>query len=473
MIVTMNKLTSMMIYIISAAVAITIITFASTEPIKNWAIWFSIATLLLLMITFISFRKSNIRILSIYGLVAVMSYLFQFGSAFCLAVNYESDKLVSRMAYYGISSDAFKESACIALVCVIMFTIGGMIENLLQKHNNKMVLIEKGLGINPHFYKMMGYLILIISAPLWIYTLAYTARTIILGGSYTVLAEAALPGYITSFGKFIYVGIMMIIFYHHLNNNVWRKRIWILVFLVLLGSVMIFGSRSEPITILFAFLIFCDKCLELRKKLNYRNIVVVLILIFILINTLYSIQISRNSGFNISDVVSKFFSNGPKVLMNEVFEFGYTEYSTASVINNISSYHPSWFFIKEICSITPIPIQSEYTVVASVAAGTPELGTSFVGEMYYYFGHFCYLACFAIALYIVKIEKWINRQTEDQNYYIFFMFLMWMWQEVNCIRAAFNLSIKTMIYSFVLFEFVRMIYTSAYHGKRYKKEVRL
>lgn len=469
MLTTNKKLASLIIYIFSAIIVNIICFIASPASLETWAVWFTMSSLLLLITTIVSFLMAKVRVLSIFGLVAVMSYLFQFGSAFCLAVNFNADKLNSRMSYYGISHQVFKDSARIALICVTMFTIGGLIENLFQKEKKNNLTVERGIGINPSFYKMMGYIIVIISGPLWLYTMVYSARIIASGQSYIALADAMLPGYITSFGKFVYVGIMMIIFYHHLNKNLHKKYFWIALFLILLGSVMILGSRSEPVTIFFAFLIFCDKCLDLRKILDFKYIVPVVVIVFVLANFLYSIQISRNSGFNISDVVMRFFSNGPDVIMQEIFEFGYTEYSTASVINNIKIFHPTWFFIKEISSITPIPIQSEYTVVASVAAGTPELGTSYIGEMYYYFGSYCSFACLAMAMYIVKIEKWISRQVENQNYYIFFMFLMWTWQELNCIRASFNLSIKTMIYSFLLFEFARMIYCSAFKSKKYKR----
>lgn len=465
--ISLKKLTILMMYMVAAVILFCLIRLISHMSLAIWSSWFSILNILLLCITGLAIKKSEISVLSVFSLIVLTSYLFQFGSSFCYFVGYEVNKLQARMEYYLISEDTFKKGCEIAIGCIIAFTIGGLIENLSVKNNDRKGIEYKSV-INIHFYKILGIIIMLISAPFWIYTFIYSTRTIILGGSYTILAEARLPGYITSLGKFVYVGLMIMIFYNHKIENKLVKRFWIIMFLGMIGMVMLLGSRSEPITIMFAFFIFCNKCIDLKFRFSFKQVVMLIIGIYLLLSVLYSIQISRNNGFNFNDILMNFFTAGPKVIINEVFEFGYTQYSTASVVSRIDEFHPSWFFIKELSSITPIPIQSEYTIVASVAAGTPELGTSFIGEMYYYFGHFCYVACFCIAIYLVKIEKWINKQIDKRNYYIFFMFLMWMWQEINCIRASFNLSIKTMIYSFVLFEISRMIYYTVYRKKRFK-----
>lgn len=465
--ISLNKMTALIIYMVLSIILFCAVKLISPMALDSWSGYFSILSILLLCSTIFAIKQSGMAFLSVFSLIALMSYLFQFGSIFCYSLGYEVDKLQARMEYYLINEAAFKSGCEISLGCIIALTMGGLIENLSAKNGN-IKYLKSGLDVNIHFYKVLGIIILLISAPFWIYTLAYSVQTIISGGSYTVLASASLPGYITSLGKFVYVGLMMMIFYYHKIQSKFVKWLWIFAFLGMLGMIMILGSRSEPITIMFAFLIFCNRCIDFQFQFRFRQVVILTIGIYLLLDVLYAIQISRNNGFNFSDIFTNFFTAGPKVIINEIFEFGGTEYSTASVINRIEEFHPSWFFIKELSSITPIPIQSEYTIVASVAAGTPELGTSFIGEMYYYFGHLCYVACFCIAIYLVKIEKWIYKQIDKKNYYIFFMFLMWMWQEINCIRASFNLSIKTMVYSFVLFEISRMIYYTIYRKKRFK-----
>lgn len=467
MLTTHKKIYVLLTYICSMFISILLMCFISPLPLDNWSGCFNTLTLILLCITIISFKLSNIPFLSVFSLLALMSYLFQFGSNFCYAIGYKVSQLQQRMSYYMINEASFKHGCEIALGCIMTLTLGGLFENLLS-NNRRENFCENKIYINKHFYKILGIIIILISMPFWIYTLIHSIRTIVSGNSYTALAGARLPGYITSLGKFIYVGIMVIIFYYHQTRNNLCKNLWIFVFFVLLGMVMILGARSEPMTILFAFLIFSNHCIDFKIRFDLKRILSLIVGIYLLANILYAIQISRNSGFNIVDIFSKFFTAGPNAIINEIFEFGYTEYSTASVTSRIVKFHPTWFFIKEISSITPIPIESKYTIVASVAAGTPELGTSFIGEMYYYFGNFCYLACFFIAIYVSKIEKWLYMQVHNKNYYIFFMFLMWMWQEINCIRASFNLSIKTIIYSFILFESSRTIYFSIYKKIRFE-----
>ena len=424
------------------------------DNMEYWAIEITVLAIAQILITLVCFRYSNIGLISTFSFIALFSYIFQFGNLFCYAIGYKRNITMARIAY-NTSQYAFKKGMSLALICLGVFTLGGILNSFIQKKEN-LTEITNTAEIPMDFYKIIGITIIAISIPFYLITQYNTIKVTIAFGSYTALAENRLPGYITSLGKFIYIGIFCIIFYcKHIDNKKHMKA-WITVFLLLIIFNFMLGARSEPMTILFAFVIFYFICIN--SKFSKKNVLIILIVVFLLADLMYSIQISRNSGFSIKNILQHFFTNGFDAILEELLEFGVTGYSTSAVVEKISTHNPSWFLIKELSSLFPIPIESKYTVVGSVAAGKPELGTSFIGEMYYYFGNYCYLACFFIAIYITSITKWIRRKIDKGEYYYFLMMLMWIWQQLNCIRATFNLAIKTIIYSYVLFFVVKSIY---------------
>lgn len=424
------------------------------DNMEYWAIEITVLAIAQILITLVCFHYSNIGLISTFSFIALFSYIFQFGNLFCYAIGYERNLIRARIVY-NTSQIAFRKSTSIALLCIGMFTLGGIVNSFISK---KEVSNKRREDTQPplEYYRVLGILIILISLPFYIVTFYNTVKITLLFGSYTALAENRLPGYITSLGKFIYIGIFCVIFYYRNLDNKKQMKVWTTIFLLLIVFNFMLGARSEPMTILFAFVIFYFTCIN--SKFSKKNILIILIVVFLLADLMYSIQISRNSGFSIKNILQHFFTNGFDAILEELMEFGVTGYSTSAVVDKISTHNPSWFLLKELSSLLPIPIESKYTVVGSVAAGKPELGTSFIGEMYYYFGNYCYLACFFMAIYITSITKWIRRKIDEGEYYYFLMMLMWIWQQLNCIRATFNLAIKTIIYSYVLFFVVTSIY---------------
>lgn len=434
-----------------------IINLIHDEPFKIWSIKFSILMIINFVLELIIFKSLKIKILSVTSLIPLMSYLFQFGDTFTYAIGFEESRLIGRIFYY-TSISAYKTASEIAIYSIFAFSLGGIILSLNNDKKSKKRNEYK--KINTKFYLFLGCCLIIISLPLYVYECAYEISTIISLGSYTALAHEKLPGYITSFGKMIYIGLFFIMFYYRQIHSEIKYKFTTIVFLFLIAINMALGARSEPMTILFAYLIFHKQCV--KTKVKSKQIIFYCIAIYVLADFMYAIQISRNTGFDISNIINIFLDSGIKVFLNETFEFGTTIFSTAVVVERITEHHPSWFIIKELCSLTPVPISSEYSVVGSVMAGVPELGTSFVGEMFYYFGNYCYLACFSIAIYIKSIENWIDKKIKQGDYFHFLMFMMWMWQQLNCIRASYTLSLKTIIYSFVLMEILYFLYKQIY-----------
>lgn len=427
----------------------------------QWTQVFSLIVILEFIVHFVTFKICKIKITSVYALISLFSYLFQFGATIVYAFGINRNLWNLRFNFWA-SQAAYIRSNTIAFGCLVCFTIGGLLVNLSNKRQKLDIRIYHYERYALSYYRFLGYALIIICFPLYLYMTVYSLNKITNAGTYTALAEQSLPGYITSFAKFIYVGIMVLIYYYHERNN---KSLYIVfsgVFMMLIGVQMMFGSRSEPTTILFAFVIFYFNCIK-TEKIKFRYFVLIALVAFILANFLYSIQISRNSGFSIQDVLIRFFSNGISVILYEFEEFGGSSLTTMTVIDRVSVTHPSWFFIKELLSLSPISISSKYSTVGSVYVNAYELGTTFVGEIFFYFGNWCFLASFLMALYISVIEKKIYSMMQSRNLVIFFMCLMWMWQEINCIRASFNLGIKTFIYSFVLFTGIRWIYNSFKH----------
>lgn len=448
-----NKCIAYCIFLACSILAYLLIYLFRGGPFVEWTRVFTIVTVSLLIVQLFLFSILEIRIISIFPLISIMSYLFQFGDTYCYALGFEVERMNGRILYY-TSYEEYINGSMFALSSIIFFTLAGALLKLKYtcEYSNKDICAD---NTKVRVYKYIGIIIILISAPFWIYALWYMRTTILLGGNYTVLAEAALPGYITSLGNFIYVGLFSLILYFNRIRNKKIEYFCILLLFLCLLMVMVLGSRSTPMTIFFAFLIFYTHCTNFR--LTPKRVIICILAVVILANLLYAIQIGRNSGYDISNVIEIFADGGFHVILDEVFEFGTTIFSTVTVHSQIHEFHPTWFILKEIFAITPIPIQNEYTVVGSVMAGVAELGTSYIGEMYYYFGKYYWVGCSLIAVYIVMIENYLETQVKNGKYFVYLMFMMWTWQQLNCIRATFNLGIKTIIYSFVLFETVKFI----------------
>ena len=455
------------LYIVLALLSLMIIKVFEDLPFHSWTKIFCSVAVLLLFVQIYVFRILKIKILSVFPLISLLSYLFQFGDILCYSLGYKKEVIIRYIKSYA-DINAYTKGVSLAFGCVITFTIGGMLLKLFSSDFDEDIFRTRKI-VNTSFYKYLGIILISTTFPLWLYHLIFNAKTIIENGSYEVLLKKSLPGYITSFASFIYIGMFSLMLYFRIKNSKLKMWITISVFVFCLSLFMLLGSRSVPMSIFFAFLIFYNRCL-IYKKIRKEHMIILIIGAYILINLLHAIQVSRLSGFSLSDIINEFWRGGLEIVLDEIWEFGITGISTSCIVNNIKEFHPDWFVIKELCSITPIPIVSKYAIVGSVAAGIPELGTSYIGEMYYYYGNWCYLATFFIAIYITSIENCIYKQLSKNNYFIFLMFLMWMWQQLNCIRASFNLALKTMIYSFILLEGVKIICLSFHRSGMYVKK---
>ena len=47
--------------------------------------------------------------------------------------------------------------------------------------------------------------------------------------------------------------------------------------------------------------------------------------------------------------------------------------------------------------------------------------------------------------------------------------IMWMWQQLNCIRASYNMAIKTIIYSYILVGGLYLFYVQFHKIGLFKK----
>lgn len=455
-IINTKKMASLCIFIAISALNVFLTHLVKNYEFLQWTRAFSFIVMAEFIAHLIAFKMAQIKFTSVYSFISLFSYVFQFGATIVYTLGIDRYLWDLRINYWA-SHVAYVNGNTIAFGCIVCFTIGGLFVNISIKQYDLDIGLNSYKKYSLSYYRFLGYSLSILCLPLYLYMIYYSFDVIISSGSYISMANQRLPGYITSFAKFLYVGIMALIYYYHEQRNKTCYLIYLGAFVFLISVQMITGSRSEPMTILFAFVIFYFNCIR-TKKLNLKYILLIFTGGFVLANLLYSIQLSRNSGFDISDIVFRFFSNGFRVILYEFSEFGGSAMTTMTVIDRVTTHHPSWFFIKEFLRLLPISINSEYETVASIYVNARELGTTFVGELFFYFGHFCYIATFFMAVYISKIERKIYSLVRQREYVTFFMCIMWMWQEINCIRASFNLGIKTFIYSFILFTGIKWLY---------------
>lgn len=259
---------------------------------------------------------------------------------------------------------------------------------------------------------------------------------------------------------FFFAGLYLLMVYYKLDDrmNISRRLLLFAIFSLVISFFT--GSRSRGMMMLLVLLILWEKTIE---KISPRTFWACLLWGVVLLQLLYSIRSVRGHELTFENWAIAFFSMKDNIIYETLNEFGASICATAGLMNVTMTARPADFLIKEVGSILPnvstwggaafqIPVDRE---------GIEQLyhmGSTFVGDLYFYFGEAGqYLAMF-IGAWIAGLDNFIESRRNAGRYWGIAIAIPGLYTVFNSSRASISLGLKMFLYSFVIFSILKAIF---------------
>lgn len=411
------------------------------------------------LLTFVAYRLTKIEMFSLSGAFTWLNYLFHLGQPVIKALtsNYQFDYDVSLI----IVSDAFMESLIFSYLMIVMVSAG----ILLTKSVEREKVIHKKRKFSEISAKNLfkiGSIITVLTFPIEMYiqiTKIFVARN----SGYLATFDVEVSGVIGFISTFSLVGVIIMILGS--KNHFKRGTIILGLYSVFYVITMFSGGRMWQVIKLLLVLYYYIKTYDI--KITKKNIVILLLLAYFGAGFMSAVADFRSYDVQSNDyvfqVITDVFVENP--ILKIVEEFGGTIYTVGLTVQKTPFVIPFSMgsqFITNFVSILPnvndsiatINNNSNFTLLLD----TPNIGGSFVGEMYYSFHYFAFIPAILIGILVQIITKKIENSLEDENYRFIIYSLMFQYSFISWIRGASSILYRNHIFAVIFIYILSSIF---------------
>lgn len=429
---------------------IILLILVNSKILINLIAFFSIIQMI---ISFIYLSKKSISIFSLAGLFIVFTYIFHFGHSYIYLIDSQYSFSISNI----IKND-YKNAitALLFTFSLLPFIVYGM------GHVNKFIKKRKSyyIPLNKDLYFIMGLLIILICFPIKLY-IDVNKIILFFQGGYNLSYAFRLNGILTQIANFHFVGFILLILVFKDNKKI--SNIITLFLIVYQCITMLTGNRGiQLISIIFTLYIYY----KFIRNPNKYDIIFLTIAIFFGMKFLSVMSMQRGDGFNtLSDLISMVFSFDTEILFSIFDEFGYTLQTLVLEFRNNINHTFGLTYIYSLFTVLPnigsFLNDITYNACYVNALNYPQIGGSYIGELYFNFGYlsffFSIILGFAIGLVSQKLEEYINNNKLLHTSIILMPCISILWWVRNYFKDMPREFIWGLIFFLALYKFSNMI----------------
>ncbi|MED3662286.1 O-antigen polysaccharide polymerase Wzy [Ureibacillus terrenus] len=449
-----NKLIALILYLV-LGIFISYVSYYQNVP--NSVLILSIIIILHFILSILILEITNSKIFSLSGIFVILSYLFHFGQIILIGLfpkyKFQQFFILDYVNFYQL------QQATVYQLHIITAVVTGIVLATIKK-NNKIRKKTSKLNFKESRITTItaGWVILTICFPIRLMTDLSKIRASF-SGNYFDTFRTGESGVIGFLGYFAFIGIALLIMGYSIN----KKRMSTIIFILSISYLiftMVSGGRGQQLTIILMLLYIFFNCVY---KLKIRNVIVLLVGVYLLIpflNTIFFIrEIGIDSFYSFIKEYENSLNNNPILKLLE--ELGATQYTVILTMERIeeSAFGLSYLsalplvFVNIGGILDPFVYMSTYQKSLKV----PYIGGSYIGELFFNFRYFGIIFAIFIGIFINTISTKLKELLVEKKYLnaaiylpMFTYFLWW-------VRDTFSGWIRPTIWGYVFIVIIIMI----------------
>lgn len=432
------------------------------DVINLWGILSIIIVLVSVFMWYMKYKTLN----SLYLICFIFCYIFWTGQILLKVLGvedyskiaYETSKLINTVRY--------------SVTSMVFMHIGAM-SATKKSVNYGFKDFEK--NINKRALKITGIILLFISAPFYFYNLYALVRTSLTYGYMALYGYDGESFNTSALGilgnlKLFFIPSLFMLLTVYKNKTIIRKMISIGI-IVLAGILYLIGTRFSAVSLLIAYgWYYCTSI----KKINGKNILVLLSILVVIAVTTNAIAVFRNRKEKSIQTLMESIeeTKSENFVFSLVKEMGGSMkalYYTMSFVPSTQEYSYGYTYFASIMSIIPSQLMGGYSFANTADLPTWLMnkmqinygpGFSIVAETYYNFGQIGSVMIFLIGIIFAKLYE--NRRYENDQILIRNTFIAIAFEfSISTIRNTTLLLFRNIFYYIIIpmvfISFIKMI----------------
>lgn len=403
----------------------------------------------------LAFQKIG-RLVSLGSLFILCSYLVN--CSFCILVALDAQDSNSAFALVQLprfGQDAFIEATRYALNCIGSVAMGYYCLSAFSIRRGRPKRINS-LSETSDTYLILGKLFSVVFGAIYFASTAVMVASSIRVGNYSINSETMSLPFMNdaiNLHPFYFAGLFLLMV-HYKKIGKLRVSKYLMMFAVACIVLSFFsGARSRGTMQLLVLLVLWVCCID-RPKL--KTVLFSIVLCIVLLQLMAAIRIARSGELSVLSVAEAFFSLDNSLIYEVLNEYGLSLFSTAGLMNWVDELHPLDFVLRQVGSILPGASSwgGEALLTPTVRTGfeaTYHLGSTYIADIYYYFGSYGPLAAAGLGLWIALLDKFIEARSLAGDYFAVAVAMPGVLAVFNSARASIDLGIKMFLYSALIF----------------------
>ncbi|MDK6856397.1 MULTISPECIES: O-antigen polysaccharide polymerase Wzy [unclassified Aerococcus] len=414
---------------------------------------FSIVSFIILIVTFCLFKFYTKTLFSFSSIFILLLYLFHFGQVYLNVIDYSFGKYkMNFIEYYSINE---LKSTLIFSFLIIFLTSFGILIKISFYRKNYEFFSKYRINLSKSQFKKLAFSFFGLVFPIKFYRDFSLIRYSINGGYLKTLeAIEEGSGVVTAFSLIAYTAIIMLILSNYPNKIKMRGLIFLFAGYEII--TMLSGGRGIQMVFLLLLVYIYHNFVE---KLNFKGILSISLIGYILISFLNIIAVSRNFSSSmlpsLSTIHSSLITNNP--ILDLIAELGGTIQTPIEIMRQVPyylSFGKGNTFIGGIFRALPNiggflnQILEETNFMSKIKASAP--GGSYIGELYYNFGYYAYPFAILFGVIIEFISKKISNTIVNKNLFEFCLFVPIFILGLWWVRNYFSEIVRVAIWNAIL-----------------------
>lgn len=400
------------------------------------------------------------RLLSLGSLFIASSYLVN--SSFCILIAFgaqdpSSALMVLHLPRFGV--DSFIEANRYALDCIGFTAIGCFCASAFKLLHVDEEKDKDNPTRGPEVCLVVGRTLSLVFGAVYFASTGIMVLISLRSGNYSAMADAMNLPFMNdavNYHSFFFAGLFLLMAYYKQIGEL-RKSKQLMVFAVLCIILSFFsGVRSRGTMQLLVLLALWVACIEKPKM---KTILVICVSGIIILQLMAAIRSVRSGELSLSSITDALFSLDNSLIFEVLNEYGNSLFATAGMMDWVSEPHAFDFVIKQLGSVLPSVSSwgGEVFLSPTVRTGFEDaynLGSTYIVDVYYYFGAAGPLLAGIFGLWISLLEKRVLSRALSADYISIAAMMPGILAVFNSARASMDLGLKMFLYSAAIFYLV-------------------
>ncbi|MER2227472.1 MAG: O-antigen polysaccharide polymerase Wzy [Carnobacterium sp.] len=405
--------------------------------------------ILQITLTFIAFLMLKIEFLSLSGSFVWLNYLFHLSQPIIKAVSPQYDFAFDVSIY--VFPATYLESLKYSYLMIILVTSGVMFYKCFEKETVYKKYMYSTISLDNLF--KIGSIVFSCTFPIEMY-IQINRILVARNSGYLATFEVEVSGLISLLATFSLIGMVMMLLgskHHFLRGNI-LTGFYLLFYIIAMFS----GGRMWQVIKILLILYYYIKTYDI--KIKGKNLILIVVIGYLGAGFMSAVADFRAYDVQSSDyilqIISNVFVNNPILQIME--EFGGSVYTVALTIQKTVFELPVSFgkqFLTNFVSLVPnlsykiseILDRSNYVLLLKM----PNIGGSFVGEIYYSFKYFAIFPAFLIGFILQYFTTKIENGIKNTDFHFIIYTIMFQYSVVSWVRGSSAIFYRNTIFGMI------------------------